>query len=138
MADYTKLTKSAQPNPSKEIPYKFDMLDGFAPTIWSLPATEDNKPFMNESLRRVAVRRARRTKVTNADTVKASRQEDKELLAAFCAKRWDMEIDGAKVEFSVAEVQAFFEALPDFVFDDYRSYITDITNWIEAKELGEH
>lgn len=137
MADYKSLAKNVQVDPKKEVPFVFDMLEG-SPTIWSLPATEENKPFMNESLRRVAARKTRRTKIATADTVSQSRSEDKELLAHFCARRWNVKDgSGKEVEFSAEEAIEFFNAIPDFLFDEYRAYLTDITNWIVAAELGE-
>jgi hypothetical protein len=135
MSKYGKLADGLNVDGEKPLPYHFDMLPN-QPTLFCLPATEDNKPFMNESLRRAAVRRARRVKVTNADTVKASREEDKEIIANFCVRSWSMKIDSNDVEFSADECMEFFAALPDWVFDDFRVWLTDPTNFVKVAVDG--
>lgn len=130
--DFSYLTKDKglEVDASKLQPFKFTELEG-TPTIWSLPATEENKPFFNASLRKVNSRRGRRSKVTTADTVKASREEDKEMLANFCARKWDVkDANGEDVERTSENVQAFFAVLPDYMFDDYRVFVTDSSNWL--------
>lgn len=124
--------------------YTFHDLEG-SPSIWSLPALEANKPFMNETLRRVAARnRARRPgRVATVETMAQSRNEDRELLAKFCARNWDVvDASGERVEFSAENCLEFFQALPDDIFDGYRNWAVDPANWrhldvTEASELGE-
>lgn len=118
-------------------PFVFDQIvqDGGSPTIWFLPATEDNKPFFNDNLRRNAAKATggrRKAKALTPDGVKAAREEDRASIAKFCAKRWDKVLDaeGKPVEFSQEEVLGFLQALPDWYFDDLRVWITEPTNFI--------
>lgn len=144
MPDFSNLTKQAPVLEERE--YKFEQLEG-TPVIWSLPATELNKPFYNESLRRAAAKSGKRRKLakTTTDTVAASREEDRELLATYCAKRWQVkDASGNPVDFSTENCLAFFRAIPDYVFDDFRNWAVDPTNWTPAaldaddvKQLGE-
>jgi hypothetical protein len=139
LPDFSHLAKLEQR--TNEVPYKFEQIAG-APTIWSKPATDANKPFLNESLRRsnLRARANRRSKRVTQDTLTASRQEDREILSKFCATRWDVtDAKGDAVEFSQENCLEFFEALPDWLFDDYRTFLTDPGNFVgfEEDNLGE-
>lgn len=125
--------------------YRFDQIDG-APSVWFLPGTDANKVFMNESLRRANARaptRSRSRRVTT-DTVAAARQEDREVIAFTCAQSWDVrDAQGKTVEFSPQNCLEFFEALPDWIFDECRAFVVDPGNFVDAvagtggEELGE-
>lgn len=137
MPDFSNL-KKLDVDGSTAREYKFDQIEG-APSIWSLPASEENKPYMNEALRRVGKgsRGGRRAKRTTVDTVKASRDEDKELFAKYCAKRWNVkDASGLEVQFTPENCREFLEALPDWIFDDYRQWLNEATNFLD-ESLGE-
>jgi hypothetical protein len=137
MADFSHL-KALEQKGDTERPFKFDQIAG-APTIWFLPGTDVNKAFMNESLRRANSRSGRRQRKVTADTVKAARDEDREVLAKTCARRWDVcDATGEPVEFSYENCLEFFQALPDWLFDEVRAFVTDPGNFVDAEDnLGE-
>jgi hypothetical protein len=142
MVDFSNLKKAALT--VQQLPYVFEELEG-APKLFSLPAIEANKAYFNDMLRRVTARQGRRQRRgATVDTVKASRDEDRELLAKHCAKSWEGVIDssGAQVEFNEANCLEFFKALPDDIFDGYRAWSTNSSNWVEVtdedgSQLGE-
>jgi predicted YcjX-like family ATPase len=123
-----------------ELPYKLEQIEG-APTIWFAPGTDVNKTFQNETLRRANQRqRTRRNKLVTPDTVEASRQEDREIIAKTCAKRWDVkDADGQDVEFTYENVLEFFQALPNWIFDELRQWVTEPSTFVggEGDNLGE-
>lgn len=141
MVDFSHL-KALEQKGDTEVPYKLEQIAG-APSIWFLPGTDANKPFMNESLRRanMRARTSRRSKRVTLDTVAAARDEDREIIAKTCAKRWDVkDAKGKPVEFSEENVLEFFRALPDWLFDEIRAFVTDPTNFVDEAEddnLGE-
>lgn len=139
--DFSHL-KALEQNVDAEVPYKLEQIAG-APTIWFLPGTDANKAFMNESLRRANARARsnRRSRRVTPDVVAASRDEDREVIAKCCARRWDVkDAKGKAVEFSADNCLEFFRALPDWLFDDIRGFVTDPGNFIDASgddQLGE-
>jgi len=137
--DFSHL-RALEPQGNREVPYKLEQIAG-APTIWFLPGTDANRAFMNESLRRTNARTRgpRRTRRITQDTMEAARDEDREIIAKTCAKRWDVtDAKGAAVPFSEENCLAFFRALPDWIFDDLRGFVTDPGNFIgEGDGLGE-
>lgn len=142
MTDFSHL-KALEQKGDTEVPYKLEQIAG-APTIWFKPGTDANKRFMNESLRRANARARtnRRSKRVTPDVIAASRDEDREVIAQCCAVRWDVrDAKDKPVEFSPEHCLEFFRALPDWLFDDIRAFVTDPGNFIESGEddgLGEH
>lgn len=141
MTDFSHL-KLLEQKGDELVPYKMEQIAG-SPTIWFLPGTDANKPFANESLRRANARARtnRRSRRVTQETISTARDEDRELLAKYCARRWDVkDAAGANVEFSVENCLEFFQALPDWLFDDIRGFVTDPGNFIAGEagdELGE-
>jgi hypothetical protein len=139
MVDFSHL-KALEQKGDAEVPYKLEQIEG-APTIWFAPGTDANKTFQNESLRRAnaRARQNRRSKRVTAEVVSASRQEDREVIAATCAKRWDVkDAKGKAVEFSPEACLEFFEALPDWLFDDVRAFVTDPGNFVGLDTGGDN
>jgi hypothetical protein len=144
MTDFSHL-RSLEQKGDAEIPYKLEQIEG-APTIWFAPGTDANKVFQNETLRRAntRARHNRRSKRVTAETVAASRQEDREVIATTCARRWDVkDAKGKPVDFTPENCLEFFEALPDWLFDDIRAFVTEPGNFVAADlvggdNLGEH
>jgi hypothetical protein len=131
MLDFSHL-KDLQQVGDQEVPYKLEQIKG-APSIWFLPATDANKPFMNETLRRanMRARTSRRGRKVTQDTIQSSRDEDKEVLSKFCARRWDVtDAKGKAVPFTPENCLEFFNALPDWLFDDIRGWATDPSNFL--------
>jgi hypothetical protein len=130
MANFSHLKALEQKAEAR--PYRFADIEG-SPSIYFLPGTDANKTFMNESLRRAAARTAgggRGRRVTT-DTVAEARQEDREVLAFTCAQSWDVkDADGNPVEFTPQNCLEFFEALPDWLFDGVRNWVTNPVNFV--------
>lgn len=144
MADFSHLKKLEQDG-STERKYTFDQIEG-APSLWSRPATNANKAFQNETLRRANARAGlnRRAKRVTAEVLAQSRDEDREVLSKCCVTRWDVtDANGEPVEFTEENCLEFFRALPDWLFDDFRAWATDAGNFLAAdtveggRELGE-
>jgi hypothetical protein len=138
MADFSHL-KALEQKGDAEVPYKLEQIEG-APTIWFAPGTDANRAFQNESLRRAnaRARQNRRSKRVTREVVAASRQEDREVIASTCAKRWDVRDAKSKaVEFSPEACLEFFEALPDWLFDDIRAFVTDPGNFVGLDPGGD-
>jgi hypothetical protein len=130
MADFSHLKKLEPQN--NEVPYRLEQIAG-APTIWFLPGTDANRSFMNESLRRANARArgGRRSRRITTDTIEAARDEDREIIAKCCAKRWDVtDAKGKPVDFTEENCLEYFRALPDWIFDDIRGFVTDPGNFI--------
>lgn len=137
MVDFSHL-KALEQKGDAEVPYKLEQIAG-APSIWFLPGTDANKAFTNESLRRANARARmnRRSKRVTADSIAAAREEDRELIAKFCARRWDVkDAKGKDVEFTPDNCLEFFRALPDWLFDDIRAFVMDPGNFVEAVDEG--
>lgn len=137
MTDFSHLAEVEQKG-DIAVPYKLDQIGG-APTIWFKPGTDANKVFMNESLRRANARArvSRRGRRLTADTVASARQEDREVIAKCCATRWDVkDAKDRPVVFSEANCLEFFQALPDWLFDEIRGWVTDPSNFIDVDGDG--
>lgn len=150
MADFSHL-KNLEVSPLALAPYTIEDIEG-APTIWFSPATDANKGFFNASLKRANERAqgGRKTRRVTGDQVAKTREEDRELLALHCAKGWGSTVEGkeikvegrefhpvrdasgATVEFSHDECLSFFRALPNWIFDAIRAFVTDPGNFIES------
>ena len=137
MADFSHL-KAYDVSPDREVPYRFDMIAG-APTIWCKPGNNANPAFLNETLR-LAQERPRGPRATTKDTMEAARQEDREIIAKTCATRWDVkDSKGRPVEFSAQHCEEFFRALPNWIFDRFRAWVTEPANFAGSpdEQLGE-
>lgn len=141
MVDFSHL-KNLEQKGDKQFPYVLEQIEG-APTIWFHPATDANKDFLNESLRRVNARAGqnRRGRRVTEEVVRASRDEDREVFAQVCAKRWTVkDANGEDVEFTADNCLSFFRALPDWLFDDIRTWLTNPANFVDnpnGNALGE-
>lgn len=139
--DFSHLAK-AEIDPSTAMPYRITDLDP-APTIWFKPATSANKPFWAATLKRMNARNQggrRAARLTPAST-EESRDEDRELYAKYCATKWEGVLDrgGKEVAFSIDNVLAYLNALPDWIFDGVRGFVTEPGNYAgeAANNLGE-
>lgn len=135
--------KAAEIDPTTPRPYKIVDLDP-SPTIWLKPATSANKPFWAETLKRINARNqgGRRAQRLTPASTEESRAEDCVLIAKYCATKWDEKVvdaSGKPVPFSIENCTAYFQALPDYIFDGIRGFATEPTNFVDAAEsaLGE-
>lgn len=137
MPDFSHL-KALEQKGDASFPYKMEQIEG-APTIWFRPATDANKDFLNETLRRANERagRSRRGARITPDSLEASRAEDKEVIAKTCAVAWDVkDAKGKAVEFNETNCLEFFQALPDWLFDEIRGWVTNPTNFLNVPKAG--
>lgn len=132
MVDFSHL-RALDQRADVDVPYKMEQIAG-TPTIWFKPGTDANPSFMNETLRRANLRSRsnRRSKRLTKEVLSASREEDKEVLSKCCATRWDVkDAKGKPVDFSEENCLEFFQALPDWLFDDVRTFVTDPGNFLD-------
>lgn len=130
--DFGHLTEDAKVRADQTRDYTFDDLKG-SPVLKCLPATDENLPYRNERLGRINKRRKdlkRGINITPALVAKA-RAEDRELYARHCIKGWDRVNDksGKPVPFSAEAAKAFLDAIPDYIFDEFRGWIGEPTNF---------
>lgn len=114
-------------------PFTFEELQG-SPTIHSRPATSANSRYNNARLKALGKRTGggrKKLRVSSA-TVEAARREDADMLSKFCATGWDpapVDASGEAVPFSADNCKEFFLAIPDWMFDEYRNWVSDPLNF---------
>lgn len=106
------------------------------PVLILSPATEANKPYFNAMLKvsRKAIRRAGSGNFTPA-SIAESRDNDRELFPRFVVRGWrNMEkLCGEDLPCTVENVREFLDSLPDWLFDEIRSFATDAQNFITVE-----
>jgi hypothetical protein len=119
-------------NPDRTATMTLYDLEG-EPQLELAPATEANKPYFNALLKkqRKNIGRAR-ARNFSAGMTKEARDNDRELYATHVARGWKRvkDDDGNDVSFTVENARAFFEALPDHIFDEVRLFATDPHNFV--------
>lgn len=122
-----------QPSVDKTVAYRLFQIEG-EPILHMKQATDANKPYWNGVLRRnsAAVRRLRGGNL-NAAVLEETRDNDRELFAKHVVTGWEkvVDTDGQPVVFSQEDCLEFLRALPNWVFDDVRSYAADAQNFVE-------
>lgn len=117
--------------------YQIDGVDGHTPVLVLKPAHESNKRYYNALLRKSRSKMASiSAKKITADTVKQNRDEDRVLFADHVIAGWRnvADAEGNEVEFSHDNAKAFFENLPDWIFDDVRTWAQDMTNYVDLPD----
>ena len=104
------------------------------------PATSANKPYFNAMLRRntkLTSRAARGAKI-DANMMDESIQHDRELYPHHVIVGWQNVFDatGAAVSFNTEACKDFVAALPNWVFDEIRSFCGTSSNFIDADTEG--
>lgn len=124
------------------LPYSFEELEG-APTILTRPATSANTRYNNARLKALGQRTGsgrRKMKITPA-TVAAARKEDADLLSKYCVTGWGekppVDSTGTPVPFSAANAEAFFLAIPDWMFDDFRNWVSEPLNFVSRSSSSD-
>ena len=138
---FTKLAPVGQrPRPFEFTGLPDERLGGRCVTVLSLPATEANRAFFSESLRRSAARsRGRRANAPlTTEQVARNREEDREVMAKRCATGWKnvLDDDGAEGPFSADACLELFQKIPDFMFDEYRQWATEPANFTEEGDAS--
>lgn len=136
-ADFSQLSK-LQLNDKRTVDYKLFQIAG-EPSLTLLPTGEANKPYFNAVLKRAktSVRRLRAGGLTAA-MMAETRNEDRKLFPRYVVTGWTGIVDaaGKAVEFSVENCEAFLAALPDWIFDEVRSFAGDPNNFLAEDEAG--
>ena len=113
--------------------YDLIELDG-TPVLQLASASESNKPYYNALLKKSG-KKVRAVKSNRIDErmIKENREENKELFSKYVIKGWSgiLDSNGEGVEFSVENVRAFLDALPDWIFDGVVQYASDVQNFID-------
>lgn len=145
MPDFSHLRKLDVTEES-EAEYVFDEIPG-EPSIWFRPMTDANPKFLNERVR-VAVERAekdqktskakRKEKILSSDRLEEDREIDRILLAKTCAIRWGTppkDVNGDTPEFSEENCLAFLRALPNYMLDPCRGFVSNVYNFVDRGAL---
>ncbi len=113
-------------------------VNGASPVLTVAPATEANKPYFNALLKR-ASKTARQIQAgaVNTGLIEENRLEDRELYPKHIIKGWHdvFDADGTKVNFNRGNLKEFLDALPDWLFDDLRSYCGSPANFSELVDI---
>lgn len=136
MTDFSHL-KKLDISPDKTEEYTLFQLNG-SPKLICAPATADNKPFFNETLKKAKAGRVSQ-KNLNAEVVAKNREDDKEIIARHIIKGWTGIKDkaGKVVPFSQEAALDFLKALPDWIFDDFRNWVQNADNFVSYGEESE-
>lgn len=156
MADFSHL-KKLDVTGASEAEYVFDDIVmgqddkgvDICPSIWFAPMTDANPEYLNERVR-VAVERADQTKkesraqrkarMLSSEQLEEDRDLDRILMARICAKRWGTApkaADGSFPEFSEENCLAFLRALPNYMLDPCRSFVSNVYNFVDRTALTE-
>lgn len=117
----------------RSITYPLYQLDGEA-SVLLLPAAESNKRYFNALLRQSRQNmRAVQNKQVNAGVIQNNRNQDRALYAEHVITSWEgiVDADGTVVPFTKEACLDFLTALPDWIFDEIRTFASDIRNFIE-------
>ena len=131
MANFSHLAK-LEVSGNKTVDFTIFQIEG-EPSLQVTAASESNRGYFNELLRKGGKRQAKKTKL-DAATIKTNREEDRVLYAKHIVKGWTGVNDdkGKAVEFTEGECLGFLSSLPDWLFDELRAFASDIQNFIEA------
>ncbi len=125
--------------------YVFDEIEG-EPGIMFAPATDANKPFINERMR-MSVEEAEKAaqeprgktkrRGLDASDLEDAREKDRHLIARFCARGWGdnppRDANGVVPEFSADNCYEFFQQLPNWIFDPLRTWVVNPRNFIKRE-----
>ena len=132
MVDFSHLSQ-LDVKKEKTVNYRLYQIED-EPTLVLSSATEANKPYFNALLRKSKKNlRAIQSKAINVDTVTKNREEDKALYAKYIVKGWCgvKDASGNDVEFSEENASDFLYSLPNWIFDEIRSFASDIQNFVD-------
>lgn len=132
MVDFSNYT-ALQEDGSEAREFKFQDIAG-VPSILSRPATSANTKYNNARLKSLNQRtKGGRAKARiSLATVESARREDAKMLSKYCVTGWGnppVDKSGAAVPFSAENCEAFLLAIPDWMFDEYRGWVSDPINF---------
>lgn len=142
MSDFSHLQK-LDVGVAQTVDYTFYQIDG-EPILVVAPATDANKPYFNAVLRRSRKNvRALSAGSVSPGMIASNREEDRSLFVLHIIKGWRdvRDADGKEAEFTQDNVRNFLQALPDWIFDDLRTFAANPANFLddgisEAEETG--
>ena len=106
---------------------------GVSPTLIVAPATDANKPFFNAQLKRSgkSIRQIQAGRIT-AGMIDNNREEDRDLYPRFVIKGWKdmLDANGKDVKFTPEDCADFIASIPDWLFDDIRTYCGNPQNFV--------
>jgi len=130
-------------------PFVFNDVKG-APGLLALPATSANKKYHNASMNALGKRtnQGRKKQRINVQNIDWALREDAKMLAHYCVTGWSnapIDNDGNAVPFTAENCLAFFLVMPDWMFNEFRNWVSEPTNFMnedmdgdaEADEPGE-
>lgn len=113
-------------------------VNGKTPVLEVAPATDANTQYFNELLKRGS-RTQRQVKAgkVNSGMIAENRDEDRTLYPKYVIKGWrDMlDADGTEVKFTVNNATDFLAQLPDWLFDNVRSFCGEPQNFTETLDV---
>lgn len=132
MVDFSNYS-ALQEDGSEAREFTFQDIEG-QPSVLSRPATSANKKYNNARLKSLNKRtKGGRAKARiSLATVDAARREDAEMLSKFCITGWGtapVDSTGQPVTFSAENCREFLLAIPDWMFDEYRGWVSDPINF---------
>lgn len=153
--DFKHLTRGVEVKPENTREYTFAQLEG-EPSVIVAPAADVNPAFLDARLRLTieqgeAMAAKPRGRAQNKPTVEELRRNldegrelDKRLLSGACLRGWGtapVDPKGKEVEFTVENGLDFLKALPDFVFDPFNNFASNVYNFTaaaiaDAEKLG--
>lgn len=113
------------------VPFKLYAItiEGKIPTLLVRPATEANKPYFNELLKRArSYARQMSANAVTAETLAENRAEDRALYPQHVIAGWE----DMPEKFSQEECVDFLSHLPDHIFDDLRVYCGTAGNFVKG------
>lgn len=139
MADFTNLNAvKVSENITTEYRVSQISLEGETPILIVAPATNANRPYMNATLKASAkITQQIRGGRLDSRLLDANRESDRELYTKFVVKGWSnvRESNGQEVDFSLSNCRDFMTALPDWIFDDLRTFCGHSPNFIETLDV---
>jgi hypothetical protein len=115
------------------VDYTFYQIEG-EPTLKVAPATEANKPYFNAILRRGRKNvRALNAGAITTGMIASNREEDRALYGTHIVKGWTSVKDAEEKDapFTPDNVRGFLAALPNWIFDDLRTFCGNAANFLE-------
>lgn len=139
MGDYSHLRAlEVSTQTTSEFPLDQITVNGVSPVLIVVPATDANKPYFNTLLKRAgkAARVIKRGAI-NSGMIDDNRDQDKELFSKHVIIGWRDQVgaDGEEIPFSKQECADFLSCLPNWLFDDLRTYCSDPANFTEGIDI---
>ena len=132
MSDFSHLQK-LDVGVAETIDYELFQIEG-EPVLELAPATEANKPYFNAVLRRSRKSvRALQAGSISPGMIASNREEDRALYVAHIIRGWRgvLDSDGKVAPFTQENVRDFLAALPNWIFDDLRTYAGNPANFMD-------